>query len=662
MKFLSLLLLLSFAASAMPEASFNQLRNAIINKAHLDFPQAIQDMDSLLKKQASSLTLEQKIRLLYHKAIFQQRSNRINDALQTLADCQTLSLQSNDRSILYSYHNILGGIYQNHGMYQQALAHYQQALPLAKLLPTVEFYYQAGNNLGLVLLSLGQYDEAVSYFRQFLRFGEQQQRDSIIAVGWTNLADVAFKRQNLAEAERLHQQALLLRLQKNMESSWSWCGLTSVAIARREWHRAAILNGECLRLRQGRAEQEKIDAAIMQANILQHMEAGPAAQQLLEAQLPLSQRAQLLPQQAQLWHQLSELYQRRHKPAQALVAIQQYQQVNEQIMARRFNLTVAQASANLALSRREHEIEQLEQQRQHQLQASLAERQFWLVLSVIGSLLISGAIWFSWQIRRKNQALAHSLQQLEQTRHQLVETAKQAALTQLVCGMAHQLNTPLGTIMTATSCADEQLRSIAGSFAQKTLSGSALQEHLDSQQQLLALINTSSQRAATMVERFKLLSASQQRSALQSIALASFCRCYLQDLASLHGLQSQQVQCSGADPTLALDPQLLQLILQLLTENSVMHCQQPLELLRLTVEIEAQPTAVSLHFSDNGPALAPEISQRIFEPFFTTRSGHRHLGLGLTIAFNAAQQMQGYLAYNPAAGHCSFVLTLPVQS
>ncbi len=570
-------------------------------------------------------------------------------------------MQSKDRSILYSYHNILGGIYQNYGLYQPALSHYQQALPLAKLLPTEEFYYQAGNNLGLVLLSLGQYDEAASYFQRFLQFGEQQQRYSIIAVGWTNLAEVALKRRNFAAAERLHQQALLLRLQKQMDSSWSWCGLTSVAIAQRQWHRAAILNGECLRLRQGRTEQEKIDAAIMQANILQHTEAGPAAQQLLETQLPLSQRAQLLPQQAQLWQQLSLIYQHQRKSAQALVAMQQYQQVNEQMMARRFDLTLAQASANLALSRREHESRQLEQQRQHQLQASQSERQFWLVVSVIGCLLISVALWFSWQIRRKNRALAQSLQQLEQTRHQLVETAKQAALTQLVCGMAHQLNTPLGTIMTATSCADEQLRSITDSFRQKTLSGSALQEHLTGQQQLLALISSSSQRAATMVERFKLLSTSQQRSAMQSVALASFCRLYLQDVVTLHGMQSQQVQCVGADPTLLLDPQLLQLVLQLLTENSVAHCPLPRPQLQLTVQIEQQPQAILLRFSDNGPPLSTAVRQRVFEPFYTTRSGHQHLGLGLTIAFNAAQQLQAYLAYDEQAQVCSFVLTLPVR-
>ena len=178
------------------------------------------------------------------------------------------------------------------------------------------------------------------------------------------------------------------------------------------------------------------------------------------------------------------------------------------------------------------------------------------------------------------------------------------------------------------------------SFAQKTLTGSVLQEHLQGQQQLLALINTSSQRAATMVEHFKLLSASQQRSARQRIALASCCRDYLQDLASLCGLRSRQAHCIGADATLTLDPKLLQLILQLLTENSVAHSLLSRQQLQLTVQLDQQPEAILLRFSDNGPPLPAALSQRVFEPFFTTCSGHQHLGLGLTIAFNAAQQMQ----------------------
>ena len=156
-----LLALLSLSVAAMPEPAFEQLRGPLLKGAGANYSQAVLDTDQLLQQHKLNLTLEQQIRLNYHKAIFQDRSNQSAAALQTLALCKSLSLESKDRSILYSYHNILAGIFANQGMYQQALTHYQQALPLATLLPNPHFLAQTENNLALVLLKLGQTGEAL---------------------------------------------------------------------------------------------------------------------------------------------------------------------------------------------------------------------------------------------------------------------------------------------------------------------------------------------------------------------------------------------------------------------------------------------------------------------------------------------------------------------
>ncbi len=79
---------------------------------------------------------------------------------------------------------------------------------------------------------------------------------------------------------------------------------------------------------------------------------------------------------------------------------------------------------------------------------------------------------------------------------------------------------------------------------------------------------------------------------------------------------------------------------------------------RLEIGAERRGHEVWFAFHDEGPGVAPELSERIFEPFFTTRG--EGTGLGLAIAASIVESHGGRLFLEPSRRGARFVIALPV--
>jgi two-component system, NtrC family, sensor kinase len=238
-------------------------------------------------------------------------------------------------------------------------------------------------------------------------------------------------------------------------------------------------------------------------------------------------------------------------------------------------------------------------------------------------------------LEKKGQALEQALRELEQTQSQLIESEKLAALGRLVAGVAHEINTPIGTGITLASTLADETRLFGQAIAEGALKRSVLNHYLhiatESSQLMLSNLN----RAADLVHNFKQVAVDQTRLDLREFDVRSYLESVMVSL-SPQLRQTGHVWSLSGDECLIIHsyPGLLAQIITNLVTNSLIHGYGPDEAGTLKLHISRDADHLLLDYRDNGRGIPIDHQSKIFEPFFTTARDRGGTGLGLSIIYN----------------------------
>ncbi|MDR5833907.1 ATP-binding protein [Caballeronia sp. LZ034LL] len=280
-------------------------------------------------------------------------------------------------------------------------------------------------------------------------------------------------------------------------------------------------------------------------------------------------------------------------------------------------------------------------------------------------LLAFGAWWIvlSQESRELAQAdLLQSLHNLEATRKHLVESEKMASLGGLVAGVAHEINTPVGIVVSAASYLRDRTESVGASLARQELTADALDAFLRDAGQSTRLMLSNADRAARLVQSFKQIAVDQVSEARRHFDLGDYIRETVVSLEpKMRGTRvSLRVECPAGIVMDSFPGPLAQVLTNLIV-NSLTHAFAPGETGHIVISARRRYDEIVIEHEDDGCGIPDALHERIFEPFFTTRRGAGGSGLGLHLAYAlVARALGGTLEVRNAAPRGAvFVLTLP---
>ncbi len=245
-------------------------------------------------------------------------------------------------------------------------------------------------------------------------------------------------------------------------------------------------------------------------------------------------------------------------------------------------------------------------------------------------------------LKESNQELLSTLEKLHQFQNQLVESEKMASLGDMVAGVAHEVNTPIGLGVTASTLLVDRIGEIKTLFENKTLKSSQLKRFLNEGEENVEIIYRNLKRAADLISSFKKLAVDQSSEENRHFNVKQLVNEVFLTLAPQ--LKKQPVTFNLHCPDdlfITSKPGPINQILINLLLNSLLHAFDGRENGEITINIMSLSDQLNINYQDNGNGVDHTIKSKIFDPFITTKRGSGGSGLGLHLVYNLVTQALG---------------------
>lgn len=286
------------------------------------------------------------------------------------------------------------------------------------------------------------------------------------------------------------------------------------------------------------------------------------------------------------------------------------------------------------------------------------------------------------EIAREKETIEQLLIDLTNTQAQLIQSEKMASLGQMVAGLAHEINTPLGFVMTNVGVIERNI----GLFNEAIMQTSelvAMLENGDLNDALQKLDDTKF--SLQRLFELNLLEKTKNRVNEANIGLERIRELILnlKNFSRLDEAEMKKVSLSESIESALLiahnlikhkaevethyeenlyvecyPAQLNQVFLNIIT-NAVQAIE---DFGKITIKTWSENGAAKISIADTGVGIPEANLKKIFEPFFTTKPFGQGTGLGLSIVYKIIERHEGKIEVKSKEKQgTEFIITLPLR-